>query len=165
MEESPIHHTLVLIAYQWMFAWSFVVSRLLGVVVGQATFLFSLLVMSWLPFLSPCPHDKAPRPLSEINVSMCYPYLQIWKDIFTNKLLKAKYPKTPLLFIFGTKKNCMFHSPSFLKRIESMPHSRWLSYDVGHWVQLYEVDKVAKDLQAFLKVDAGAPVTATTAER
>lgn len=155
MEESPIHHTLILMGYQWMFASSFVVSRLFGNFLGQCVFMFWLLVMSKLPFISPCPNDKPPRLLSEISVSMCYPYFQIWKDIFTNQLLKPKYPEgVPLLFMFGTKKNCLFHSPSFLKKIEESPNSKWLSYDVGHWLHLYEADSVAQQVQKFLTVGA-----------
>ena len=161
IEEAPLRHTLILIFYQSMFAISFIVSQLLGHLVGQCGFVLSLFFLSMLPFLSPCPHDRTPRPLSEISVEMCYPYYQMWKDIFTNKVLKAKFPQTPLLFMFGTKKNCMFHSPSFLKRIEAMPNSKWVSYDVGHWLHLYEVDQVTKEIEAFLRVPATAvPVPA-----
>ena len=67
-------------------------------------------------------------------------------------MLRPKYPSDiPLLYLFGTKKNMLFHTPSFLKKIESESSSRWRSFDCGHWLMLYETEGVTNEIETFFK--------------
>ena len=83
---------------------------------------------------------------------MCYPYYQIWKDVFQGKVMRPTYPSDiPLLYLYGSKKNMMFHTPSFLKQIEESKSSRWRSFDCGHWLMNYETEGVNNEIEAFFK--------------
>ena len=150
LASAPLYHVFVICFYQWCFAFSFVVSALLGSAAGQAVFLLASVVMRLIPSLSPCPHERLPRPFKAIKVRMCYPYLQIWLDIFMGRNVHPRFPDVPVLYLFGTRKNVLFHSPSFLRRLDDTAGCRWRSFDCGHWLMHYEADGVADEVLHFL---------------
>jgi hypothetical protein len=54
-----------------------VMGRFAGDIIFKLYFLFSVA----FPFLVPLKREKRTRPISEVNVEMCYPYYQFWKEI------------------------------------------------------------------------------------
>jgi len=150
LASAPLHHIFVICFYQWCFATSFLVSALLGTAAGEALFVLASVALRLLPFLSPCPHERLPRPVKDIKVRMCYPYLRIWLDVFTGRNVHPRFPAVPFLYLFGERKNVMFHSPSFLRRLDNTPGCRWRSFACGHWMMHSEADGVADEVRRFL---------------
>ena len=95
------------------------------------------------PFLGPAPYDKPTRPAHEITPDMLYPYwhFHMGPEGYFRKgpkqMLRPRYPvaNCKLLFMYGTKKRCMFHGPEFLEKIDKDEGSSWRAFDAGHWVQ------------------------------
>eukprot|EP01034_Spumella_vulgaris_P025545 gene25545-32015_t len=83
--------------------------------------------------VGPCPNELLTIPFREFTVHKCYPYYQFWRSQILGYFKDPRYPKCPLLYMYGTKKNCMFQDEQFLKRVSSTPGSKQLSFDAGHW--------------------------------
>jgi cis-3-alkyl-4-acyloxetan-2-one decarboxylase len=80
--------------------------------------------------------SHAPRPAEQLDVSMNYPYRNIWADIASGrieKLTKGYWPTCPLLFVYGEKKPFPFHSQAWVDHVRSVG-GEVVALPVGHWV-------------------------------
>lgn len=73
-------------------------------------------------------------PLSEVGARMNYPYAQTWTGRL--KRLPPFVPHCPVLYLYGTRKPFRFHSPQWLQQLETMPGSRTVALDAGHWIMV-----------------------------
>jgi len=154
LSPRKVLHLAIIFTYQWWFALSFLVSQLpLCHGLGQLLFFAFVPLMR---FIGPCPHDVPRRRREEITVDLCFLYFQFWKAIFLAKDKKSvtpRFPVAPLLFIYGNKKNVLFHSQKFLERIDRSGLGRWLAVqDAGHWIMQSHPALCISELRAFLKV-------------
>lgn len=144
--------TLLIIFYQWTFSFAYVLSQIFGRAAGKSVLAIFYLVTSFLPFLRVSPDDKnLHRNKDEVNVEMCYIYFQFWKEFFKNfRLIKPNFPVCKMLYLFGRKKNAMFHSQGFLDRINQTKGCHYVGYNCGHYPQHDCVNDVAAEIQHFL---------------
>lgn len=158
---------LVICGYQLWLVCVFVVSQLLSSVLGDV--MLGLYPWSWV---GPCPYEtNVPRNPREIHSWMCYPYFQMWVGSSLRFLLGRGLPPVPafppavgvpLLYLYGPKKRCLFHTPDFLKRLEDAAQlggvagaSRWADMaGAGHWLHTQQPAEVEKHVADFL-ADAG----------
>lgn len=100
-EDGRIYQMLVITIYQVWFAVAYAFSQIFGVFIGNLIFRSFFIFGVIFPFLTPCPKDKPPRKLSEVNVEMCYLYFQLWKAVLTGKsaAISPRFPKCPLFFM------------------------------------------------------------------
>ncbi len=78
---------------------------------------------------------KAPAPSNQVHAGMNYPYDILWtgshgsyRDAHVVELA------CPLLFIYGTRKPFMFHSPAWAAGLAREPGCDVVAVDAGHWV-------------------------------
>jgi pimeloyl-ACP methyl ester carboxylesterase len=127
---------MVAIYYQLAFESHYFLFKTLGYTIGNLCFkLFSKFTPR---FLWPVPYDKMHRPADEMSVHLCYPYYYLWSSVFRLKPIRISFPKCPVLFLYGTKKNCLFHDDHFLKKLDATAGCRHLSLECGHWVTHFE---------------------------
>lgn len=133
----------LVLLYQLWWASAYIVSQLIHHSIGNAIFLsYSIFVPA---FLRPTRPEKLPRPLKDINVSMCYPYYSFWKQALTTdrKKLAPKRLSCRVLFLYGVDKNVMFHNNKFLSDIDSRTDgSKYLALDAGHWMTRGDPSKI-----------------------
>jgi hypothetical protein len=139
--------------YQTYWATSFLTYKLLGDFAGGLVFKSYFVIARIFPFLCPTKRgDRCPRPLSDIHVSMTWPYFRFWASIVSNILSQPVFPKvTPLLFIYGQRKNIMFHTNRCLRKIEERQDCMYKSVFSGHWVQHEGSSEVVKTIKAWLE--------------
>mmetsp|Transcript_23627 Transcript_23627/g.22757 ORF Transcript_23627/g.22757 Transcript_23627/m.22757 type:complete len:280 (+) Transcript_23627:82-921(+) len=136
--------------YQTWLAMSFAISQLNNTL-GEWFFRIIFVLFAFLPFLGPTPYDKAHRPGEEILVKHCYPYYYLLRGVLSGHPLRTKFPSCPILYMYGKKKNCMFHTKSFLDQIDSTPGCKWIEVNSGHWVMHAEPQMVTEEMIAFIK--------------
>lgn len=139
----------VLLAYQWWFALAYLSAQLLGKTFGRLIFHFSVVVL--MPLVSPLvKSEKIPRKLSDSMVNMGYPYYYVWKGILSSSLPPMEFPTCPLLFMYGKKKRCMFHTKKFLEKIDLTEGSSHKSIiDAGHWLMVSHPEIVINEIKSF----------------
>jgi pimeloyl-ACP methyl ester carboxylesterase len=67
-------------------------------------------------------------------------------------------PACPMLFIYGTKKPFMFHSPQWLRQLASQPGSKVLGMATDHWPMRSAADEFNQEVLGFLSATATAAV-------
>ncbi len=79
-----------------------------------------------------------PAAPESLTVQKNYAYYSTW----TGKFRDAKIfrPTCPMLFIYGTRKPFMFHSPKWAAEVEKKPGSRVVAMDTDHWPMLRQPD-------------------------
>lgn len=120
----------IIILYQWWFSVAYIVSQLLGHLAGML-----ILGLYYLPIFKPFypTIDERPDiPRQDMRVEKCYPYLYFWKNtLMGRKDMEPRTPTIPTLFLYGNKKNVMFHSQKFLEKLDSRADCRQTSVDGG----------------------------------
>eukprot|EP01039_Chlorochromonas_danica_P000702 gene702-760_t len=149
LNSMSFREVMVVIVYQWWFAFSFILSQTLGHYIGLLFFgLFFLPIMK--PFW-PTLKEKPTIPVKEYYPEKCYPYYYFWKAVWgRRKDLTPRTPKIPTLFMYGTKKNCMFHSQRFLNVLDQRPDCKQLSVEGGHWFAKTAPEVVIKEVLDFV---------------
>jgi cis-3-alkyl-4-acyloxetan-2-one decarboxylase len=158
--KPPFPDFAIIAFYQLWFCWGYFITMLTswfaGRWIGQAWNL--IFAVFFAKTIGPAPHDKINRPMMEIDVRMCYPYWQFYfgPDGYfragPKNMLRPRFPTCPIFFMYGTKKNCMFHSQRFLKQIEDTPGCQSTSYDCGHWVQESKFKgEILTEMRSFMK--------------
>ena len=64
--------------------------------------------------------------------------------------MKTKYPKCPFLFMYGKKKNIMFHNENTIKRINEDSNASFRAFEGGHWFFDEEPEEVANEIKNFM---------------
>lgn len=138
-----------ILLYQWWFAFAYFVSQAINNFLGQIIYFSFFLLPS---FFLVCPHDVVHRPVKELKVHMTYMYYHFWKNFFFNRknFLKPKFPTCPILFMYGIRKNVMFHSQAFLDRIAATPKSKYLAVEAGHWMTHDSPNLITTEILEFL---------------
>mmetsp|Transcript_24275 Transcript_24275/g.40528 ORF Transcript_24275/g.40528 Transcript_24275/m.40528 type:complete len:277 (+) Transcript_24275:72-902(+) len=147
----PLKSVLIIVGYQLFFAICYLMSQTFSI--SLATSLYSLFPK--FKFLHPS-IDEVPPIVKETgkapSVLMCYPYYHYWRRLLTGSAMKPSFPKCPLLFMYGTKKNVFFHDEQFLERLANTEGcSSHKIQDAGHWFMISHGDATVKLLQEFLK--------------
>jgi len=76
----------------------------------------------------------APRPASEINSWMNYPYRNIWGDLAHGRASMPGYwPQIPLLLVYGKRKPFPFHSKRWESHVRKVG-GEVIALDCNHWV-------------------------------
>lgn len=152
LTDQPLKDKLVDLGYKGLLATAFVLRALrLGV--------FGIVLVALYPWglIGPCPHEtEMPRRttawFAKPDIGLCYPYFQLFKGVFFRTLPVPKFPKMPVLFVYGKRKRIMFHSAAFLRAIEKTENgSAYEALDCGHFMQAQMPDQVARLMKAFLE--------------
>jgi pimeloyl-ACP methyl ester carboxylesterase len=91
---------------------------------------------------------RCPAEPAAIGWQMAYPYALQWSGGF--KDAKRFEPHCPVLYLFGTRKPLMFHSPEWLVRIGAVPGNAVHGLRTGHWVMLQAPGEFNEKLLAWL---------------
>ena len=157
LKKPPLKDALIILLYQWWFCTCFFFAHFLGRLCGQAMMMGFFLFVA--PIVGPATHDKVNRPILEITPWMLYPYWHFhfgrmgYLRMGPKKMPRPRYPVggCKILFMYGTKKNCMFHGPEFIDQIDKDEGSSWRAFDCGHWVQTSEFQReVIEEMRAFM---------------
>ena len=164
LQKSPIQ-LLIILFYQWWFAFSYLVSTAINYNLGNALFL-AFTVLKLHSLVGPCPYDIVKRNKKEINVKMCYVYYYFWKNMLLFYIYKryvfpgskkgfVVFPSTPTcptLFMYGKKKRAYFHSNEFEKKLnERGDGSKAVGVEGhGHWFHYDSPTPVLAEIDQFL---------------
>ena len=44
----------------------------------------------------------------------------------------------------------MFHSESFIKKLDATPGCKWVEFNCGHWMAITEPDRVSEEIIKFV---------------
>ncbi|WP_042300757.1 alpha/beta fold hydrolase [Paraburkholderia kururiensis] len=80
---------------------------------------------------------RVPSDADFIGSHMDYPYFIQWTGAhgsFRNMMKLA--PACPMLFVYGTRKPFMFHSPQWAEALAAQPGSKVCAIRAGHWVMV-----------------------------
>ena len=109
---------LMILAYR---GWLAIAWRLGGRAGGSMT--------QWMARALHCPSDPA-----FIGSQMNYPYHQQCTGGAAKVAEAAFVPPCPMLYVYGTKKPFMFHSPAWAEALALRPGCQALAFETGHWV-------------------------------
>lgn len=77
---------------------------------------------------------KAPSNPQYISAAMNFPYFIFWTGAYGSyKHRQPLVPQCPMLFVYGTKKPFLFHSPQWAEALNATPGSKALAFDTDHW--------------------------------
>ena len=80
---------------------------------------------------------KVPSPRRYISAAMNFPYYIFWTGSYGSyKHRRPFVPQCPMLFVYGTQKPFMFHSPQWAQALNAKPGSQVLALDTDHWPML-----------------------------
>ena len=157
---------LWMLPYQLTFALIFWTGARLHPLLGHTALLIAALLA---PLLGPMnllfnPLRQLPRPLLQVRWWMCYPYYQLWiKHILARTPLPDTplVPDAPVLYVWGERKRCMFHTEEFVAAVRARPGSRAVGFDCSHWVMHERPSELHAEMRAFLLGDSsGSPPAA-----
>jgi len=101
---------------------------------------------------------QVPGDVSKIGSYMNYPYYIRWTGAHGSyRAARTFKPSIPMLFVYGTKKPFMFHSPRWAKLVNSGEHSGVVAMDAGHWVMRDAPEKFNEILKAWLAQSMPTP--------
>jgi cis-3-alkyl-4-acyloxetan-2-one decarboxylase len=86
-----------------------------------------------------------------VGAGMNYPYYILWMGAYGS--YKNAVPLSvdcPMLFIYGTKKPFMFHSPKWIDQLSAKPACRVVALQTGHWVMVEKPQEFNRAVQAWL---------------
>jgi pimeloyl-ACP methyl ester carboxylesterase len=139
--------------YQLYFAFVFWIGARVSQTVAQAL-LVGMFRSGFWRLVGPLPANCAPMPrgLGEVQWWMCYPYFQVFYSLLLRLPMPRapRMPAAPLLFLWGERKRCMFHSEEFLKRLAQAPGSYGVALDCGHWIQAEKPQELHAAMRDFL---------------
>jgi pimeloyl-ACP methyl ester carboxylesterase len=124
----------------------------LGVVFYQGWLAIAWLLGGWLGdkmTLAMAGLLKAPSERRFISSAMNFPYYITWTGAYGSyrRILRFE-PACPLMYVYGTRKPFMFHSPEWAQEQARKPGNRVLALPAGHWVmknQPAEFNAAVKD--------------------
>jgi pimeloyl-ACP methyl ester carboxylesterase len=89
----------------------------------------------WAAWLSR--QQRAPADPVSMCAAMNYPYAMRWLGALGGlRHALPVVPAWPTLFIWGTRKTMMFHSPQWIAALQARPDSRVVPIEAGHWMMV-----------------------------
>jgi pimeloyl-ACP methyl ester carboxylesterase len=176
---------LLALSYRAAFAMSFAalqyISEAVGLIVMAVltTIVFSILKLDPLQDIDneQWIHNSYAKDLKHC-LYMMYPYYHMFKDMskgsatfLDGKTLPLDLKETPVLYMYGAKKNVMFHnhrSIALLEREEKegLSESRVVRLEEsGHWMYIQEPEVCESEIRKFLKCGGGEASSGDTQSR
>jgi len=113
------------VAYQWTLAAAWLLPEAIGTPITQR------LARAF----------GSPTPTEQVGAQMNYPYWIAWSGRHGSyRAAKPFWPQVPMLFIYGTRKPFMFHSPAWLERLRADPRHAVVAIEHGHWMMHYRAE-------------------------
>lgn len=189
-----LHDWGCLFGYQFLMEHPALVSRLVGVDIGNATSgsfirylrpkqkLMIFAYQAWLALAWAIGGDangglgtrmtrwmahkmRCPTDPQHIHARMNYPYFITWTRTHGSyRGLKSFDPPCPMLFIYGRRKLVPFHSPDWAERIAARPGSRVVKMDAGHWMMVQQPQVFNSAMMDWLGMPIAAAEAAATTE-
>lgn len=170
--KPSIYELAVCFSYRFALATSFLWLRFVSDILGMINMAILWNLVSLFQ-LSPCKsfenqyvHERAFQSKSMLEyyrhlIYMCYPYYHMFKCLifgtgFEDIHIPCDLKSTPVLYIYGTKKNIMFHnwtSLAILEREEREGRSdcRVVAVeDAGHWMYIQKLDRCHDEIKQFI---------------
>ncbi len=119
-----------MLAYQWWFAFAFLLSRL-SHKLGNL-FLYLGFMLPFMPDLDP-PSRKRMCPPHGPQAWMCYPYWVMWSSLILKRRVPTprNLPTMPTLFCYALKKRVQFHSEESIVELKKNPANVVKAFDCG----------------------------------
>ncbi len=133
-----VRHKLMIAGYQGWLAVAWCVGGSLGDWMTR-----------WMARALHCPSEQ-----QYIGSQMNCPYFLQWTGGGARPGAAAFAPACPMLFVHGTKKPFMFHSPAWAEALAKKPGCRVLAFETGHWVMSRRPEPFNQAVLAWL---GGAP--------
>ncbi len=93
----------------------------------------------------------APASADTIHAGMNYPYDIRWTGSHGSYKNAVPFvPTWPMLFIYGSRKPFMFHSPQFAAALAARADCRVLEFATGHWVMTREPERFNQAVRDWL---------------
>lgn len=160
---------LISLSYRTAFALSFAALQYISETAGLIllailkTIVFSILKLNPLHDFEGGHFRERAKDLKHF-LYMMYPYYHMFKEmakgsesVFTAATLPLDLKETPVLYIYGSKKNVMFHDYSSIALLEreereGLSESRVVRLeDCGHWMYCQEPEVCESEIRKFLK--------------
>lgn len=95
---------------------------------------------------------RCPVPAAKIHASMGYPYAMRWFGSVGGfgGLAPVQALRCPTLFLYGTRKYFMFHSPEWERALAARPGCAVQALKTGHWVMLNQPDAFRDAVRSWL---------------
>ncbi len=94
---------------------------------------------------------NAPGPREYIGAQMNYPYYILSAgEAGSYRNLQAFVPKVPMLYIYGVRKPFMFHSNSWLEKIEARKSNKVIPFNTDHWPMLRQPERFNEAVHSWL---------------
>lgn len=98
--------------------------------------------------------------LKSVGWPMNYPYAMLWMRLQGGLQGCARVKlKCPTLFIYGARKNFMFHSPAWLETLEKTSGCEALGLETGHWVMLENPSAFLLHIRRWLLQTPAQPIS------
>lgn len=166
LPKNNMYTTCVHMLYQSSFAMVFVLSRL-SLMLSQLFFaLCSVLIFGvfgrWLnPVGSRDGEPGKGGSIKRLAVlpRVCYPYYHMFRELLTvgmKGILGKDFglpdlTECPVLFLYGTDKNTMFHTPEALLALDAADGSAQMGVrDAGHWLYLHQPEACYQRVRHFV---------------
>lgn len=94
---------------------------------------------------------RCPTPQADIGWQMNAPYAMAWLGVAGG--LRRTAPVRahhPMLYVYGTRKPFMFHSPDWLHTLNNTPGNAVQDYACGHWVMVDRAPALQAQVLAWL---------------
>lgn len=102
---------------------------------------------------------KAPSPRQYIGACMNYPYYISWVGEEGSYAAMVPFkPSCPMLFIYGTEKPLMFHSPQWSEAVAGRKGSKVVAMNTDHWPMLRQPEAFNRAVLSWLEPAAAASV-------
>jgi pimeloyl-ACP methyl ester carboxylesterase len=106
---------------------------------------------------------RAPSDPQYISSGMNYPYYISWSGAHGSyQRAQAFTPKVPMLYIYGSKKPFMFHSPQWLRALVKQG-GKVLAFKTGHWPMVQQPEVFNREVAAWLHATRSKSVIAAEA--
>lgn len=100
----------------------------------------------------------APSVREYIGSQMNYPYYILSAgEAGSYRNLQPFVPKVPMLYIYGVRKPFMFHSNSWLEKIEARKSNKIVPFNTDHWPMVRQPERFNKVVQDWLPAPSAQP--------
>jgi pimeloyl-ACP methyl ester carboxylesterase len=94
---------------------------------------------------------RCPSEERFIDSRMDYPYYIRWTGAYGSYRGMVRFePRVPMLFVYGTRKPFLFHSPAWAQALAARPGCQVHAFPTGHWVMTKEPERFNQVVDAWL---------------